>query len=256
MTAICPIVFATIKEFIRRKDFYVLLILFCVLLTISSMQNFFQIENVSRYVRDVGYSLTVFFSFLIAVTVSAGQLPREIENKTVYPLLAKPISRRMVVFSKFCASAAVSVLSFLLFFIAFLAFDVMKTGGLNPLLFAQAAIFGTLFLCMVCAFVIFLSTFMTFAANITVSILTYLFITGFSDSLRDFSIYTKGAAAICSEIVYYLIPHFDFFNIRIRLTHEWGTLPLWVIASVGAYTVTYSFFLLYFAGVIFGRKKL
>jgi len=256
MTAICPIVSATIKEFIRRKDFYVFLILLCVLLAISSMQNFFHIENISRYVRDVGYSLTMFFSFFIAVTFSAGQLPREIENKTVYPLLAKPISRRMVLFSQFCASAAVSVMSFLLFFIAFMVFDIIKTGSLNPLLFVQAAIFGTLFLCMVCAFVIFLSTFMTVAANITISILTYLFITGFSDSLRDFSIYAKGPAAICSEIIYYLIPHFDFFNMRVRITHEWGALPFWVVASVGAYTFTYCFFLLYFAGVIFRRKKL
>jgi len=256
MSAILPITIVSIKEFIRRKDFYVFLILLIVLLGVSCIQSFFQIEGISRYIRDVGYSLVILFSFLVAVTFSARQLPREIESHTIYPLLAKPISRRTVILCKFCASAVVSTISFLLLFLTFMFFDILKAGGMDPVLFLQSVVFGALFLCMICAVVIFFSTFMTFSANVTISILIYLIITGFSDSLRDFALYSKGFISYCSQVVYYLIPHFDFFNLRVRITHEWNALPFWVVAAVFVYTLIYCSFLIYLAGSIFGRKKL
>lgn len=256
MRAVWVIACAMVKELIRKKDFYVLLILMLVLMGALSSQSFFQVEGVSRYVRDFGYSLVMLFGFIIAVTFSAKQLPLEIESKTIYPLLAKPLSRYTVILGKFTGGCAVSFISFSLFFASFGFFYAMGGEKGSLILLLQAFLFGALFLMLVSAFVIFLSNFVTVGANITLSFLMYIIIGGFADTLRSAVLEAKGLASILPGMIYYILPHFDFYDLRIRITHSWDPLPAWVVASVAAYTLVYSFFLLYFAGAIFRRKKL
>ncbi|MDP8299580.1 MAG: ABC transporter permease subunit [Candidatus Tantalella remota] len=256
MRAVFAIVSAMMRELIRKKDVYVLFIFLIVLLTILACQNFFQIEGISRYVRDFGYTAVMFFSFIIAVTFTARQIPAEIEARTIYPLLAKPLSRYTLIFSKFCGGAVVSVLCFILFFTVYGLFCFFGVEGVDPVLFVQGLIFGILCLCLVSALVVFLSTFMTLSANVTVSFLLFMLINGFSGPLRNTVLLTRGIASSAAGVVYYLLPHFDFYDLRIRITHAWDPLPMWLIFSVTAYTVFYCFMLLFFAGAIFRRKRL
>ena len=256
MKAVWTIARGMIKELIRRKDFYVLFIFMLILLSLLFSQTFFQIEGVSRYIRDFGYSLMMLFSFIIAVTFSAKQLPSEIESRTIYPLLAKPVSRQTIILGKFCGSAAVSIISFVFFFIIFGFFYIMSGEAASPVLLAQGFVFGVLFLCLVSAVVIFFSNFLTVSANITVSFLLYIIIGGFSDSLRDVVLFSRGLVSMMSGVVYYLMPHFDFYDLRVRIAHAWDPLPIWVVIAVAVYTFVYCFALLYFAGCVFRRKRL
>ncbi|MGB2599665.1 MAG: ABC transporter permease subunit [Candidatus Omnitrophota bacterium] len=255
MRAVWAIACGMIKELIRKKDFYVLLIFMLVLLGFLSSQNFFQIEGISRYVRDFGYSLLMFFSFIVAVTFTAKQLPSEIESRTIYPLLAKPLSRHTVILGKFCGGVTVSIISFTIFYAIFTGFYMTGGEGKSLILLGQGFIFGILFLCMVTALVMFFSNFMTMSANVTLSFLLYLTIGGFSDSLRGIVLFSKGVISTLYGALYYLLPHLEFFDLRIRITHAWDPLPMWVVLSVSGYTFIYCFALLYFAGYVFGRKR-
>ena len=128
-----------VKELLRKKDFYVLFILMIVLLVFLSLQTFFDVEGISRYIRDLGYTLVMLFSFIIAVTFCAKQLPSEIASGTIYPLLAKPVSRFKVVLGKFCGGFIVSAVSFTLFYGIFAIFCFIgagETGLTRPALIA------------------------------------------------------------------------------------------------------------------------
>ncbi|RKY42752.1 MAG: hypothetical protein DRP85_01715 [Candidatus Makaraimicrobium thalassicum] len=256
MRAVLAMVCGMIKELIRKKDFYVLLIFMFLLLGLLSSQSFFQIEGISRYVRDFGYLLVMLLSFIIAVTFSAKQLPPEIGSRTIYPLLAKPLSRHTLILGKFCGGTVVSVISFVLFFAVYVLFYASTGEGGSLVLLGQGFVFGILFLCMATALVIFFSNFLTMSANVTLTFLLYLMISGFSNSLRDTALFSRGFASVASGMLYYLLPHFDFYDLRIRITHAWDPLPLWVVIAVTAYTLIYCSALLYFAGVIFRRKDL
>jgi ABC-type transport system involved in multi-copper enzyme maturation permease subunit len=245
-----------VKELVRKKDFYVLFMFLFVLLALLSSQTFFHLEGVARYVRDLGYTMVMLFSFIISVGFSAKQIPSEIETKTVYPLLAKPISRSGVVVGKYLGGAAVSLLSFSVFFSAYAAFSILSGKGPAALLMAQAFACGALFLVLTSAMSVFLSTFLTVSANVTFSLIAYLSIASFSGEFRDAVLASKGASAYVLGAFYYLIPHFDFYDLRIRLTHDWEPLGAWVMLALTSYTFVYSFFLLYIAGRIFGRKDL
>jgi ABC-type transport system involved in multi-copper enzyme maturation permease subunit len=255
MRAAWVIACAMIKELIRKKDFYVLLIFMLILLGLLASQSFFQLEGVSRYLRDIGYSLVMLFSFIVAVTFSARQIPVEIESRTIYALLAKPISRSRVILGKFLGCMMISVISFSFYFAVYLAFYILETGISDLVLLGQAFFFGILFMFLVPALVIFFSNFVTLSANVMFSFLLYFIVTGFSDTIRDAVAASKGITSAALGVLYYFLPHFDFFDLRVRITHEWDPLPAWVVFAVAFYTVAYCFILLYFSGKLFERKK-
>src|ERR1041385_2023085 len=77
----------------RLKIFYVLL-LFALLLIGSSVfmaQMTFQQEF--QVLKDIGLGAMSLFTSLIAVIATARLLPQEIEDRTAYTVLAKPVSR-------------------------------------------------------------------------------------------------------------------------------------------------------------------
>lgn len=256
MSASLAIASGVIRELVRKKDFYVLFMFLLVLLALLASQSFFHLEGVTRYIKDLGYSLVMLFSFVISVTFSAKQIPNELEYKTVYPLLAKPVSRFGVVAGKYLGGAAISLISFCLFFGVYAVFSMASGKGTGFILLAEALICGAFFMCLSSALAVFFSTFLTVSANVTLSFLIYFTMTSFSGVLRDAVLTSRGAGAWALGSFYYLMPHFDFFDLRVRLTHEWDPLATWVVCAIAAYTLIYSSFLLYFAGRIFGRKDL
>ena len=256
MRAIFVIAKVMVKELLRKKDFYVLFMFMLVLLTLFSLQNFFQIEGISRYIKDFGYSLLLFFSFIIAVTFVAKQLPAEIESRTIYPLLSKPVSRLTVVLGKFLGGVSVAAVSFTLFFLVYLVFYLSTGGAKDLILLSQSYLFGLAFLSMVTALAMFFSNILTVSANITLLLMMYFMLNGFSAQLKSIFVTSKGVFAVLSGVLFYLVPHFDFYDLRLRITHNWDALPLWVVLSVVLYTLVYCSFLLYMSGALFRKKRL
>jgi len=256
MRAVLAIIKGMIKDLVRRKDFYVLLVFLLVLMAVMASQNFFQIKGVTRYMRDLGYSIVMLLSFIIAVTFTAKQIPAEIEARTIYPLLAKPLTRYSFIAGKYLGGVVVSLMSFTVFYLVYGLFFVTGGEAWSAPLLAQGFFFGVLFLFMVCAMVIFLSNFMTFSANVTISFLIYIIVSGFSDTLRDSTLRAKGVLSVIEGVIFYIMPHFDFFDMRVRLAHSWDPLPAWVVAAVAVYTLVYCLFLLYFSQAVFSRRKL
>ncbi|NQU18885.1 ABC transporter permease subunit [bacterium] len=94
----------TIKALIRKKDFYVFFMMLIILLALLFSENFFGVQGISRYLKDIGFFCLWLFSLIIAVTFSTKQLPEEMESKTICPLLAKPVSRTHLVVGRFLGS--------------------------------------------------------------------------------------------------------------------------------------------------------
>ena len=104
MTAALIISGMVIKEIFRKKDFYVALILIAAVLLYASSLQFYNVQNITRYLMDLGLVLIFFFSAILTVSLAARQYPSEIQNRTSYVLLAKPVSRGQFVLGKFFGS--------------------------------------------------------------------------------------------------------------------------------------------------------
>ena len=107
------------KEMYRRKDFYVLLVLTAVITLLAGSVNLFNEAGVVRYLKDVCLILIWVSGLVIAVTTTARQIPAERENRTIFPLLAKPVTRAHVIVGKFFGcwlACGVALVVFYLFF--------------------------------------------------------------------------------------------------------------------------------------------
>ena len=245
-----------LKELIRKKDFYILFVFLIIIMGVLASQSFFNIEGVSRYLLDFGYTFSMFFSLIVSITFSSKQIPSEIDKKTIYPLLAKPISRGGIILGKYLGGVVVSLLSYTVFYLVFSFFYVSYGGSVNYILLSQGYLFGVLFLALMTALVIFFSTFLTTAANFTISFLVYITTSMFANSVKELMYAGNGFVSYLYGLIYYIVPHFEFYDLRIRLTHSWDSLPIWVVASVFVYTIVYSGTLLYLSSLVFRRRKL
>src|SRR6266700_7296067 len=72
-----------LKEMYRRKDFYVLFVLTALITLVMGSVNFFDQENIVRYLKEICLFLIWAASLIISVTTTARQIPAERENRTL-----------------------------------------------------------------------------------------------------------------------------------------------------------------------------
>lgn len=108
-----------VKELYRRKDFYVLFVLTALITLLLGTVNFFNEPKIVRYIKEICLLLIWVSSLVIAIGTAARQIPAERENRTIFPLLAKPVTRGQVIMGKFVGcwlACGVALLVFYLFF--------------------------------------------------------------------------------------------------------------------------------------------
>jgi len=108
-----------IKELYRRKDFYVLFVLTALITLLLGSVSFFNDSKIVRYLKEICLLLIWISSLVIAIGTAARQIPAERENRTIFPLLAKPVTRGQFVMGKFLGcwlACGVALLVFYVFF--------------------------------------------------------------------------------------------------------------------------------------------
>ena len=101
MKTIFAIAKIVLKELLRRKDAYVLIIITALLTVMSGSVHFFGDMKMVRYVKELCLLLVWISSIVIAVTLTARQIHAERESRTLFSLLAKPLSRNQLILGKF-----------------------------------------------------------------------------------------------------------------------------------------------------------
>jgi ABC-type transport system involved in multi-copper enzyme maturation permease subunit len=127
-----------IKELYRRKDFYVLFVITAVITLMMASVNIFQQGNIVRYLKDICLLLIWVSSLAIAIGTAARQIPAERESRTIFPLLAKPVSRWQVVAGKFLGCWLACGIALLVFYFFFAVVSGAKEGSWPILQYFQA----------------------------------------------------------------------------------------------------------------------
>src|SRR2546428_13088905 len=83
----------TLTELTRQKVFYVLLIFALVLISSSVFMARFSFQHEFQIPKDVSLGAMSIFSSLLAIVATARLIPQDIEDRTVYTILAKPVPR-------------------------------------------------------------------------------------------------------------------------------------------------------------------
>jgi hypothetical protein len=86
--------------------------------------------------------------------------------------------------------------------------------------------------------------------------LLYIFMIGFSGALKNTIIYSKGIVSWLLGAIYYLLPHFDFYDMRIRITHDWPPIRTDIMVLITGYTIIYIGMLLWISSGVFRRRDI
>src|SRR5256714_14202954 len=83
----------TLTELTRQKVFYVLLLFTLVLIGSSVFMARFTFQQEFQILKDVSLGAVSIFSSLLAIVATARLIPQDIEDRTLYTILAKPVPR-------------------------------------------------------------------------------------------------------------------------------------------------------------------
>ncbi len=256
MSKVLAIAGVVLKEMSRRKDFYVLFIITVLLSLIMASVNFFNEEKIVRYLKELSLLLIWIVSLIIAVTSAARQIPFEREQRTLFPLLAKPVTRSQVMVGKFlgCWIAVGGALACFYLFFGVLA---MTREHQWPVLnYLQAAGLHWMMLGVVIAFVLFGSlAFTAQSSNITISVILTLGILVVGRHLNKVALQLAEPARSVTYTIYYLIPHLELFDVRDLIVHNWPLIPwsAWTMAL--GYGGLFTALFLWLACWVFQKKQ-
>jgi Cu-processing system permease protein len=257
MNNVLAIAGVVVKELYRRKDFYALFILTAALTLTLGSANFFNDDRVVRYLKEICLLLIWISSLAIAIGTAARQIPSERENRTIFPLLAKPVSRWEFLLGKFTGCWAACGLALGVFYLFFGVMTASREHAWPLLHYAQAIWLHWIFLGIVVALLIFGSV--VFAAPSSNGTICFLFIAGImmlGSHLNSFALGMPEPGQTLVYGLYYAIPHLEFFDIRDLITHDLGLVPWWVVGLATLYGLAYSGAFLVAAWLVFRRKSL
>lgn len=246
---------ATLLESLRRKDLYVSLILAVVMIGAAATLGTVGVQGMETFLKDTVLTVVSLLSVIMAVLFSARQVPEEVERRTVYPLLARPIGRADFLIGKFCGAYVLSLVSLVLFaFIGWgtLFFYNMTVGGI----FVQFLLLRAFALGIVCALTLLLSLFTTVGASVTVSLVVSL---GASAATQAFLLFSGAAARTMNglqQASYFTLPHLDLFDLGKKVSAGWQPIDPATVVSLGAYAAIYVFLFLAIGMWRFERKAL
>jgi len=101
----------TLLELVRLKVFYFLLIFALVLIGSSAFMVKFTFQEQFQMLKDVSLGAMSIFTWLLAVLSTAMLLPKDIEDRTLYTILAKPVPRLEYLLGKLLGVLALLLVS-------------------------------------------------------------------------------------------------------------------------------------------------
>jgi ABC-type transport system involved in multi-copper enzyme maturation permease subunit len=246
-----------IKELYRRKDFYALFIITALITLTMGSVNFFNEGKVVRYLKEICLFFIWVSSLVIAITTSARQIPAERESRTLFPLLAKPVTRNQFVLGKFVGCWMACGICLAVFYTFFGAVSAAREHSLPLLSYVQAGLLHWFMLAIVIAMTIGGSIiFAAPSSNGTIVFVSVTTILILGRHINKFALQLSEPLQTSVYAIYYAIPHLELFDVRDLVIHNWGAIPWVVWLGAVLYASVYTGIFLAGACFAFRRKGL
>src|SRR5512139_3449032 len=102
MSPIPSVALNVFRESVRDKVLYNLVFFSVLLIAASYLLSQLTAGQDVKIIKDLGLAATSLFGLFIAVFIGIGLVSKEVERRSIYSLLAKPIHRYQLVLGKYC----------------------------------------------------------------------------------------------------------------------------------------------------------
>ncbi len=253
MTRVLAIAHNTLREVARERVVLVLVLFGMTLLLGSQVLSPLALGEGRKVVIDFGLAGSSLLAAVLCVFLGSSLLHKELERKTIYSILAKPIRREEFLLGKFIG-LWVTTAMLLAGMTGILLAVVTVAYRDTPWQILGAAALNIMELGIMTAVVVFFSSFTTPALTAFFAIAAT--VAGhFAEDLHYFA--SQGAPGMVktvTEAAYWLLPHLDVFNVRGLVVHGSSVGPERMGFGI-AYALLYMIGMMVLAGTIFRRRE-
>lgn len=222
---------AAFRESVRDRVPYTMVVFAVLMIAASFLISQLTAGQDLKIIKDLGLAALSVFGLLIAVFIGIGLVSKEVERKSVYGLLTKPVTRTQFVLGKYLGLVTTLAVNLSVMTVAYYvvlaymeatATETMRAGWAAPALdprqlAAVVLIMGEL--ALVTAVALFFST---FSSPLLSALLTLgLWVAGhFNADLRQFEqVVDQPMVAWIARGLYYLLPNLAPFNVRAEVVY-------------------------------------
>jgi len=252
--AIGAIALNTFREAVRNKIFAALLVFAGGVLAFSLVLGAMSLHNEVRVATNVGLYASTVFSMIITVYVSINLLHTEIENRTIYTILSKPVRRWHFLLGKYLGIVSLDIAIVILLFGISAGLRSLQGGAITWT-------FGWAYLLILCQLLIVTALSLLFASFST-PLLSGLLAAGvfllghLHDQLELItSFFDMKLVHQLVDALAVLLPNLSSLTIATELVHD-VAVPTTYLLHAGWYAVSYAAVILVGAMLIFSHRDL
>lgn len=244
----------TFREIFKSKILLNVFLLGLGTLVVTYVAFSFTYGEAARVALDFGMGTLSLSSVGIAIFIGVGLLSKEIENRTVYMIISRPVARYNFILGKILGLVGILVVNIFLLSFLTLSLYFLIGGEFYPLIIWSIVmiVFEAILVLLVVNVFSLLTT-----PTLSVLLTMVVYIAGHAISEAKLTLFAKNSPIIVSllDFYHYILPAFYKLNIKDYLIYN-KNLSLHYLTSSTLYAVSYSLFLIFLAIFIFERKNL
>ncbi|MBD0316195.1 MAG: ABC transporter permease [Nitrospiraceae bacterium] len=241
----------TFRENLRDKLLYNLLVFALLMIGSSLLLMRLTLGEFHRLLLDVGLGSINIFGVLIAIFVGIGLVSKEIEKKTIYTIVSKPVARYQFLVGKYLGLTLTLFVNTLIMAAGLLLVLAAQDVPIESMLFKALGLIFLEFM-VITAVALLCSTFTSATLSAIFTLATYV-IGHLTADLKAFGEKMDEGMRMVANGLYYVLPNLERFNLKGNVIHHID-VPGTDLLLIVAYGLTYVLFLLMSASIIFQRR--
>jgi ABC-type transport system involved in multi-copper enzyme maturation permease subunit len=226
----------TFRETVRERVLYNLVIFALVMILSGLLLGQLSIRQDEKIIKDIGLASIELFGTLIALFVGVGLVSKEIERRSLYPLIAKPVTRGEFLLGKFAGLAFTLLVNTSVMALG-LFLTLWGTGRGVDLSLLKAIYPIFLGLLLVVALALLFST-VTSSALASVCTVCTVVLGRYSDVIKNMRQVVPDAPGWLVSALYYALPNFKNFDLKDRVVHG-EPIDRAILVTVTVYALLY-----------------
>jgi ABC-type transport system involved in multi-copper enzyme maturation permease subunit len=256
MSRVATIASNTFREAVRDRVLYNLIIFAFLMIGASLLLGQITINVQKQLLINLGLTAISIFGVLIAIFIGIGLVSKEIDKRTLYTVLTRPVQRWEFILGKFFGLLGTLVVNAVLMTVGFfLALLYLMHGlGRTDVFILVAIFFILLQLMMVTAIALLFSSFSTPIESAVLSFAVFV-IGSFSEDIRAFAESAKGLTHYLAIGTAYVVPNFSALNVISQVAHG-QSIDAHLVVFNTIYALTYAGAAVCAASIIFQNRNM
>ncbi len=235
------IAFYTFREILKSKILYNILFLGIGLLIVTYVAQQFTYGAPSRVALDFGMGVLSLSSVGIAIFMGVGLISKEIENRTVYMVISRPVKRMSFVLGRILGLNLILALNIFILSALTLAVYFLTGGVFQPLI-----LWTILFIIIEASLMLLVVSFFSLVTSNTLSVILSIvvFFAGHAIKEAQLTTFTQNRPVVkwILEAYHYVLPAFGKINTRDLLIYNQNIETDFLFQALGVWAYLWGLF--------------